>query len=78
MEKTEKYISLFDYLGKAAGKELGEKVYKISKICKVQTHLRTVSNKKYSGDVRLYPENFLKKAMDMVLSPLSDKDELPF
>jgi hypothetical protein len=52
-------ISLFDYLGKAAGMELGGKVYQYSLIRGVEPGLRYVSTLSYRGPIALYPKEFL-------------------
>jgi hypothetical protein len=52
-------LSLFDYLGKPAGVELGDKVYKSAKASKISTSIRNVHTKNYSGKVMLYPKEFL-------------------
>ena len=52
-------LSLFDYLKKPAGTELGGKVYKAAKASKVPTSIREVYTKTYSGKVMLYPKEFL-------------------
>jgi hypothetical protein len=54
-----KMLSLYDYLGYAAGKELGEQVAKYAKIRKAKCDTRYVSNPKYTGDVMLYTKEFL-------------------
>jgi hypothetical protein len=71
-----KMMSLYDYLGKAAGPGLGETVYKSSKVHKVRTGIREVSNPKYSGKVILYPKWFL----DQFFSPsqIESNNDLPF
>ena len=53
-------ISLYDYLGKAGGKELGAKVTAIATSMGIPLDTRYVSNQVYEGNVMLYPENFLK------------------
>lgn len=60
MESQEKMLSLFEYLGKPAGQELGKKVFELSKQNKIKTQTRDISNSKYTGKVMLYPESFLK------------------
>ena len=52
-------ISLFDYLGHAAGKELGAQVaaYAASKKAKFET--REVTNPRYTGKVMLYERTLL-------------------
>jgi hypothetical protein len=53
------YISLYDYLGEAAGSILGKQVAEYAKAKNVMPQKRYVSNKKYQGDVLLYPPTFL-------------------
>ena len=56
---SEKLLSLFDYLGYPAGKELGEQVAAYAKIRKTTCNIRHVSNSKYTGPVMLYTKEFL-------------------
>ncbi len=75
-------LSLYDYLGYAAGGELGKEVAEAAAKANVGYKLREVSNPKYTGKVMLYPENFLKeffqaKQSGNIQSDWSD-DELPF
>lgn len=55
------FISLYDYLGYAAGSALGKQVadYAVSK--QVPHQIRYVSNPKYSGEIMLYPSAFLEE-----------------
>ena len=53
-------MSLYDYLGRAAGMELGDQVAKVATNVGVKMDTRYVSNTKYTGNVTLYPEEFLK------------------
>lgn len=63
-------VSLFDYLGRAAGKELGLRVATYSKaIGNTEVDVRYVENKKYKGPVTLYTEAFLTKFFS---SPLNE------
>jgi hypothetical protein len=55
----EEMISLFDYLGYAAGNELGQNVADYAKIRKVKGGVRTISNPKYKGEVMLYTKEFI-------------------
>jgi hypothetical protein len=55
-----KFISLYDYLGKAAGKELGKQVADCATAAKVPCKTRQVSNAKYTGPIMLYPTTFLE------------------
>lgn len=57
--QEQEFMSLYDYLGKAAGKKLGEEVYKNAKSLKIQTKTRDISNSAYTGKVMLYPKPFL-------------------
>lgn len=52
-------VSLFEYLGKPAGGQLGKQVYEAAKTNKVKTTTKEVKNKNYSGKVMMYPKEFL-------------------
>ena len=52
-------MSLYDYLGHAAGPELGQRVAAAAAQNKVKFETRHVSNTKYNGDIMLYPKSFL-------------------
>jgi hypothetical protein len=52
-------LSLFDYLGYAAGDKLGEQVAAYAKIRKAKCATRHISNPKYTGPVMLYTKEFL-------------------
>ena len=56
-----KMMSLYDYLGHAAGLELGEQVAEKATAMGVKMDTRQVSNPKYTGKVMLYPEKFLNE-----------------
>ncbi len=60
-EQPENYMSLFDFLGKPAGGELGQKVCNEAIRKKVSMLQREVSTKNYTGKVMTYPEVFLKE-----------------
>ena len=53
------YLSLYDYLGKPAGEQLGKEVATEAKKHGIKLQSREVSNPKYTGIVYLYPKNFL-------------------
>ncbi len=57
----ENFMSLYDYLGKAAGGELGKKVFDAAKEQNQPYQLREVSNPKFNGKVVLYTKEFLDK-----------------
>ena len=52
-------ISLYDYLGKPAGSELGKKVNAYAYIRQTETGLRYVENPVYKGKIMLYTREFL-------------------
>jgi hypothetical protein len=52
-------MSLYDYLGKAAGSELGKEVCEVAVKLKETIQEREVSNPKYTGKVHLYRREFL-------------------
>ena len=52
-------MSLFDYLGRPAGSELGQRVAAAAAQNKIKFETRHVSNAKYTGDIMLYPKSFL-------------------
>jgi hypothetical protein len=67
--KQENYISLYDYLGKAAGGELGKKVYKYAQFKNVKPKIRTIENTKYKGEVMLYPKWLLQEYFQVMRYP---------
>ena len=56
---TMEKISLYDYLGHAAGADLGQQVAYAAAKAGVVTETRQVSNPVYKGPVMLYPRSFL-------------------
>lgn len=56
----EEMLSLYDYLGKAAGKELGAAVNNFAKENKIPVAIKEVSNPKYKGKIMMYPKSFLE------------------
>ena len=54
-----KMISLYDYLGRAAGPDLGKQVATAAAKAGVKHEIREVSNTKYTGPIMLYPKSFL-------------------
>ena len=57
--KNMEMISLYDYLGRAAGSELGKQVATAAAKAGVKHEIREVSNVKYTGPIMLYPRSFL-------------------
>ena len=58
-EKIMKMKSLYDYLGHAAGSDLGQEVAAAARKAGVKGEIREVSNPKYRGPVMLWPTAFL-------------------
>jgi hypothetical protein len=58
-DKSVDMMSLYDYLGHAAGPNLGKEVAAAAAKQKVKMETRTVANRKYTGPVILYPKYFL-------------------
>lgn len=58
-------ISLYDYLGYAAGAELGKQVATAATRAKEQIGRRAISNTRYKGEVLLYRREFLKEYFQM-------------
>jgi len=54
------YLSLYDYLGHAAGNELGKEVATAASRAGIKLETREVSNPKYTGIIYLYPKDFLE------------------
>lgn len=54
-------ISLYDYLGYAAGGELGKQVATAATKAKEKIGRRVVSNTRYKGEVLLYRREFLQE-----------------
>ena len=52
-------MSLYDYLGRAAGPELGKQVAAAAAQSNIQMQTRLVENPTYKGSVLLYPKPFL-------------------
>jgi len=61
MEQYHNYLSLYDYLGKAAGQELGADVNKEAWKQGVEMRTRDISNHVYTGKVHMYPVEFLDR-----------------
>ena len=54
------YLSLYDYLGKPAGGELGKQVAAAASNAGIKMESRDVSNPRYTGKILLYPKDFLE------------------
>jgi len=58
-------ISLYDYLGYAAGSELGKEVAKAATKAKEKIGRKAVNNTRYKGEVMMYRREFLKEYFQM-------------
>ena len=83
------YLSLYDYLGHAAGKELGKEVAAAAIQAGIRLETREVDNPKYEGRVNLYPKDFLdfyfrepesihQEDLPGSLNRVIGEDDLPF
>jgi hypothetical protein len=60
MEAQKPYMmSLYEYLGRAAGSELGKEVAEVAVRLRETIQEQDVSNPKYTGKVKLYRREFL-------------------
>ena len=69
-------MSLFDYLGRPAGSELDQRVAAAAARNKVKYETRHVSTRTYTGDVMLYPKNFLDNFFGGVNEGTNDNRQL--
>lgn len=66
-------MSLYDYLGKAAGKDLGKQVADFAAARNAKIETREVVNPRYTGKVLLYEKELLDEFFKG-----EKEDELPF
>jgi len=82
MSENTEMLSLFDYLGKPAGQELGGEVVKAAMAHSnyIPIKRRYVSTKFYNGEVNLFPREFLNEYFNKSTSSTTteDDDDLPF
>ena len=57
--KNMNMISLYDYLGRAAGPDLGKQVAYAAAKAGIKSEIREVSHVGYRGPIMLYPKTFL-------------------
>jgi hypothetical protein len=57
--ENQELISLYDYLGQAAGSELGKKVAQTAVKAKENIGRRQITSTRYKGEVLLYRRQFL-------------------
>jgi len=80
MSETVTYKSLYEYLGHAAGSNLGKEVYAAAEAKGVRADSHEVSNPKYTGLILKYPVDFLDeyfKKPNQTVQEILD-DDLPF
>ena len=63
-EYTGEYLSLYDYLGHAAGGELGRKIAYEAAKCDVIIHTKQIKNSVYIGKIQMYTNDFLNECSD--------------
>ena len=83
MNNNTEFKSLYDFLGKAAGRELGLEVAKAALIEGIPVQVKNVSNRQYKGEIKMYPVYWLEEYFDTgAKSPTeilyNEPDELPF
>lgn len=66
-------LSLYDYLNRAAGSELGKKVAAAASEQGVPIEEKEIQNPKYEGKILMYPREFL----DKYFHPPAPKQEKP-
>ena len=59
--KKVEMLSLYDYLKRPAGKQLGEQVAAYAKLRKAKYGTKSVSNPAYQGEVMIYTKEFLNE-----------------
>lgn len=74
MENNVTMLSLYDYLGKPAGSDLGAAVWQAAKRVGIKPEQREVSTKSYSGKILVYPKSFL----DQYFGSKRQTNDLPF
>ena len=66
-------LSLFDYLGKPAGSDLGKQVANAAAKEKIRIDAKYVSNPKYKGEILMYPKEWLDQYFKV-----EQENKLPF
>jgi len=74
----EQMLSLYDYLRKAAGKDLGQQVYKAANAQKIKIETKQVSNPVYTGKILMYPKSFLDSYFNPQPVNNYEHEDLPF
>lgn len=66
MENKQEMMSLFDYLGRAAGTDLGKRVHDTATKLGEPITTRQVNNVRYKGAVCMYRKQFLQEYFSTV------------
>ena len=74
----EEMLSLYDYLGKAAGRELGKQVYQSAYTNKIKVTEKQVANPVYAGKILMYPKSFSDNYFNPQPISNHEHEELPF
>ena len=74
--ETMNMMSLYDYLGRPAGSELGQQVAAAAAANYVKFETREVSTKTYTGKIMLYPKAFLDQFFSGVNEGTNDNRQL--
>ena len=81
MNTQTEYKSLYDYLGRAAGSDLGKQVAEAASAEKIRISVKYVQNSKYKGDILMYPIDWLDYYFSKKETKQDESDEsydLPF
>ena len=81
MSETVTYKSLYEYLGHAAGSNLGKEVYAAAVVAGVRPDSHEVDTPKYTGVILKYPVDFLDKYFNPTIELTTqdtEDDDLPF
>ena len=79
MSNNNEMLSLYDFLGQAAGASLGKEVADEAARKKVGFKTKYVKNPVYEGEIMMYPKNFLEEYFNKSKGyKMADEDELPF
>ena len=75
-------LSLYDYLNRAAGSELGKKVAAEAGRLNIPIESKEISNPAYKGTILMYPKKFLDAYFNPPAPgprrPEAEEDDLPF
>jgi len=77
-KQTTEMLSLYDYLGRAAGNKLGEQVAAYAKLRKARYGTKEVSHIGYQGIVQTYTKAFLDECFNTrkIFTPQEDLTEI--